>query len=153
MNPSPEKIRAAMDLLELHVPEKHELNMEAGDCYCRPECGTVACFGGFYALAKLKETGEERWMCTAITSTPFLVTPMRARGSPYSFGYDEFVKDIGIDELAEWARANPDLWGNEHGLKMFLGEEAYGGEPTTITLYDVIDHWRGVANRIEEAAE
>ena len=153
-HPESEKIRAAMNLLEKHVPEKHAVSMEVSNCYLTPECGTVACFAGFYALAKMKETGEEMWVYSPFDNADFLDCPGSGDRSPYSFGYDEFGKDIGIApyKAQDWAATNPDLWGNEHGLSMFFSREAYGGNRnSTITLYDIIAHWRGVADRIEAA--
>ena len=158
MNPSPEKIRKAMDLLEKHTPEKHCVNMEYLDCSHDPECGTVACFAGFYALAKMIEIREVKWICPA-GERAYLKIPYKYHMSKddycsFGSGLNLLGADIGFewDELCAWAMRNTALWGNNYGADMFSSGRAYDHSTirSELKISEIIGHWRGVADRIEE---
>lgn len=105
-------------------------------------------------------------------------TLVNARGEPYGFtaGTRLLARDLGfasVGDLLAWADANPALWGNAVGGHMFCGAQspsysaggalAYAkddetaadwerrrkaGEPTALTLADVIAQWERVRDRL-----
>lgn len=88
----------------------------------------------------------------------------------YEDGAEILARDLGFDERSDlelWAHYHPELWGNACGRRMFghhtnggVGEQAFGFEPTHhngddefLTVARIIEHWRGVADRIEAMAD
>jgi len=51
------------------------------------------------------------------------------------------------EELRCWADYNPELWGNDHGLRMFSREKAYGATGR-ITYAVIINHWNYVSQKV-----
>ena len=95
------------------------------------ECGTTACHAGWYELARAPAGTEIKSLF-------------------WTDGADQMARDLGFEyreDLTEWARDNPDVWGNEYGYGMFQLNLAFGDGP--ITLADIAEHWHGVANRLE----
>lgn len=129
-HPNPENCRILADtflLIHLQQPEARVEMME-------PEfnvCGTVACHAGWFAVAR-----ELNW-----------------ESSGYGFAHSarDMAKFLGLDSklsLENWANDNPKLWGNVSGVFMFVGENAFGKDG--VTLLDISNHWREVADRIEK---
>ena len=155
-----ERIRTAMDLLERRTPEKHIINMQTTDCVRGPECGTVACFAGHYAMAKAMESDEDLEWQNIITHDE-RKTLYHERLIPRYFSYFEdgmthLKRDLDIQNchaLCVWAGENPDIWGNGYGIDMFASGIAYGVLACDdISMDVIIRHWRGVADRYERAA-
>jgi hypothetical protein len=98
------------------------------------KCGTIHCHGGWYAVATLD-------------NTKFLT---------FIDGYDKLARDLGMNvdgELEHWARLNPEIWGNDQGISMFMHELAFKS-PTrpngAENLQDIINHWIEVRDRLPE---
>ena len=73
----------------------------------------------------------------------------------FAWGANQLAQDLGFSEtieLTDWVARNRELWGNNIG-SMFTDPAAYGCTKDTITLGRVIDHWLGVADRVQEAFE
>lgn len=75
-------------------------------------------------------------------------------GRQWQLGAQMMAEDLGFDayeQLQEWAKDHPGLWGNEDGVVMFSENCAFGVD-TGITLYasDIINHWKGVGKRLKE---
>ena len=141
------RICKAMSILEQSIDNQNLVHMSEVD-YTKTPCGSIACFGGHYAYAKLKQANEVEFDI----NNRLIV---KEHTSAYMFGVLEFVDDLGfntIDDLINWAMLNPVLWGNTYAGGMFNSGSAYGFMSTnrTITLSEIIDHWRQVADRVEE---
>ena len=150
-HPKPGSIRAAMQRLEMCLDEydRPVLTMSHGDITDEPGCETVACHGGWYAMA----TSDFYWANDGIA---------KRGGKPvsYSEGADQLATDLGFSAsrpgfhpavtLKQWAHENPTQWGNEFGLDMFRSDRAFENlTEGPVTVYDVIAHWMRVADRIE----
>ena len=113
-------------------------------------CGAPACVGGWLCIL-FKKTEEDLFT----TSTEKFVY--------YKKGAKEFAKKLGFEngaELQDWAKENPQIWGNECGGFMFCNGIAYietdTGRTVTndnITIKDIIHKWRCVAKRLREREE
>ena len=150
--------------------------MTSHDAGNEPEyvCGTAACHGGWYALATL---GQVKWAKPPVDdpqqqdassrddeSAEYLYhddeMPM-PRMVGFSRGAERLARDLLGEgahpiDLTSWAGLNPDLWGNVYGEAMFeggcRGRAAFDrGGDYTFPVEVVIDHWRAVADRIEDA--
>lgn len=98
-----------------------------------PHCGTTACHGGWYAIARV-EGGS------LFESVDFVNGAM------------EMAVDLGFngcDQLKIWANENPKLWGNDNGRKMFSGSGvAFGEDDSTFPFTRIVKHWYNVAERL-----
>ena len=158
-HPSPEAIRKAMDLLESVASPGDLVNMNQIDI-SRHGCTTVACHGGWYALAKIS-TDEIDWRRKEEGNITEETACLRTWPIIYDKGANLLARDLGFDnygELASWAFRNSPLWGNSQGAMMFAGgpsgREAFGINSTeeyTFGVDAIIAHWRAVADRIEAA--
>ena len=158
-HPTPEAIREAMDRLETVTKDITEplVDMNVGDVW-RPmgSCRTVACHGGWYALAKAEQAV---WMPSKIDGMDGTVAKEVGyeHHLDYGDGAEQLAEDLGFDNAAclrRWSRDNPELWGNEYGTYMFAtraqGTLAFDMDPfEPFPVKVVIDHWRKVADRIE----
>ena len=134
--------------------DREKLNMQAGTVWHRGtvikprhECGTVHCFAGWYFVAYLQRNG--------ISIDEFEDT---SGYLDYSEGVNLMSRTLELPEphlesdLSDWARANPDLWGNHKGGLVFGHKMAfysskdrlYGAE----NINDIIDHLTEVRNRL-----
>lgn len=160
MHPSPEAIRQVAERLErVNITCKPHLDMMRGTIDRYP-CGTIACFGGFYALAKATEEQTEKWYGAAISYKGKVIigsqqlSKSKIVSEPVSFvsGADMLAKDLGFSSrygLELWAGKNPKLWGNKSGGRMFFSSDAFNSTHETITLTVIVEHWLMVADRIE----
>lgn len=102
-------------------------------------CGTVHCFGGWYAVA----------VCDL---SEFI---------NYEEGKDQLATDLGFlsdcqynveNLLVDWAMYNPGVWGNNNGTDMFLHERAFQHitkRPNgALNLQHIIDHLEQVRDRL-----
>ena len=140
-HPRPEDIRKVADRLE-SVAGTACLDMAASFVKKSPyHCKTVACHGGFYALACSVEMKDGK------------VDPHDG-STNYKVGANQMALDLGFSSMSsikDWAGENPDLWGNRFGLSMFGAPQAFGfdHEDNRIRLENIIKWWRDVADRIE----
>ena len=88
----------------------------------RPECGTYACFAGWYMMGRELARGsvEEVTFCEEGSDDSYVRFRIDGmlRDLHYEGGVLRLATDLGFDEgseLTEWAAHNPDLWGNRHG--------------------------------------
>lgn len=102
------------------------------------QCGTVHCFGGWFAVALLQEKQLDG-------------------NVSYNKGADKMAEMLGFKnsvELKGWAESKKKLWGNEHGHSMFCYEDAFR-HPTrrphgAQTVADIINHLEEVQSRLPE---
>lgn len=138
-HPLPEAIYLAVEAVEkslskkeLSENEKFDINEGGVNCDGH-KCGTVHCVGGWFAVA----------LCD-------LNSPLN-----YQDGADAFAEILGFQKYMDmkyWADINRNMWGNSNGLSMFSLSMAYrnNGGRDSRTMQDVLNHWRRVAQRIEE---
>ena len=194
-HPTPAAIRKVADRLQTVLERYPEAQLEMSQpSITRPKdhpCRTVACHGGYYLISYedewLKDSTETPWVIwngepivsreneflVAHSLNPELMPSYkRFDESPFDLGAEQMAKDLGFSNhavLEDWARDNPDLWGNSYGGDMFKDEYAFiedcddyedeyafiedcdDYEPVTVTLFSVIEHWRRVGNRVEQA--
>ena len=151
-HPDPKDIRNVADRL-LRVARKYpgEVNMGCTMIYKPPECGTVACHAGWYALAKVEDE-TSLWVKRADTTIPVL---RYADGKPLEFyrGIKLMANDLGFrtsTDMRGWADCHPELWGNNHGDRMFGSAQAFGKVAGSVfSVKDIAEHWLAVADRIE----
>ena len=101
-------------------------------------CGTVHCHAGWYALACEWDGGSPH-----LGDDPDHVVD-------YRHGVRLLKRDLGAAPDV-WAEENPDIWGNDWGGEMFGSAVAFGGPDgdPTLTVRKIVDHWKGVAGRME----
>lgn len=135
-------------------------------------CGTFACVGGWYALATIRHNDwPHAWKGGTAKMLRVPIEPGECGDLDYDYpgtrgvGYDRdgaqvLARDIGFPHrqaLERWGADNPDLWGNKCGELMFSEVCAYRPDPLdepepptdSVTVHEVIAHWRAVADRIE----
>ena len=99
-----------------------------------PVCNTPHCHAGWYLLAK----------------KPFMQR-IFSRHNNFTYGYLEMERDLNIPSISDWARENPEIWGNNSGSYVFSSPLAFVG-PTrpngAKTLKDIVDHWKEVYERL-----
>lgn len=110
-----------LDMASPSVPEKINL------------CSTPCCHAGWYLVARF---------------------PSRPLDLAWTYGASFLSKDLGfeyLNELQDWAKDNPELWGNEDGRYMFKLSKAFtpGDKKEAETLNDIIDHWKEVYKRLK----
>ncbi len=110
-------------------------------------CGTPACFAGTYG---------------ALTGVPHRcsyadVACIMARLCGFEkteTNNDGWALDVSEEHMADWARGNPEIWGNTKGGRMFDGRAAFMPEgsdddrSSDIPLADVIAWIDGVIGRL-----
>ncbi len=109
-------------------------------------CGTTHCHGGWYWVAKNGDHGIEDDESTD--------------GMAFEDGADMLARDLGFKDyvhLEDWAKYNPEIWGNYDGSAMFVDEKAFTSKDpnsrrhkTIYNLQDIIDHWCEVRDRLPE---
>ena len=168
-------IRRNDDVREFHV-EMGEASVQA---QLQPEgegngvCGTLACHGGWYALAKYQEETEgslrkHGWKLSVDQYNDVQI--VEASGYKYQLdfveGRDLMAKDLGFEEsegISEWAHHNPKLWGNSYGGNMFHHASAFWTDPydgppddesvPDLDLEDIVLWWEGVRDRVKKMEE
>ena len=134
-------------------------------------CGTSACHGGYYLLAKVDEWVEAgnplRYAYKVNEGGVLEQVDFGTCFEQYEYrqGANWLALDLGfkndtgtgtgaLNDLTWWARCHPELWGNSDGAHMFGGEDAFGWDDDyQPVLQDIINHWRGVAERVREREE
>ena len=106
----------------------------------RRGCGTVCCHAGAYLLARRP------------VSSAFGVVTYNL-GS-YTRGADIMANDLGFEQawdLQRFMAIHPEIWGNERGSGLFASSYAFTpSDVYTTTLAEIIEHWKGVAERLRE---
>jgi hypothetical protein len=106
--------------VEKQANEEGAFDMRVCDVYDKKdeyECGTVHCVAGWYAVANLDHGA--------------IKTEMKKGYVGYTTGADLLAYDLGLnnlDGLCNWAKYNPEIWGNKNGFDMFANENAYDNE-------------------------
>ena len=152
MNPTSEQVRKVAKVLrDAHARGNRVVDMnESGfrndeglllrDANEALACGTIACHAGHYAIEKfLIGEAEVDWKFADYIDGAWMMA------SDLGFGDSRY-------ELIEWARENPEIWGNEYGYEVFSELDAfvvddYEGD---FTLLHIAKHWDGVADRLEQ---
>lgn len=158
-HPNPAAIREAVDKIRQTVEASEgesELEMSA-TVIRRNECGTVACVCGWYVLAWLQDKGitygwadyeyypDHKALCHTGGASDGAIVGWEAGASLLGQALG-FPTVRGIET---WAAAHPELWGNLNGKLMFDDDAAYVPEGEDATIEEVMNHWLGVADRIE----
>ena len=160
---------AATQLSQDTFPPK--VLMRATDVW-QEECGTCACHAGHYLLAKCllgeNESGYTlRRRHDVLDDSLFLVDD-QDEPTCWSTGATAMAIDLGFGhpttkhfgpavQLMNWAQNNPDLWGNTKGHQLFNNPSAFFTPsspvdvhpPYQVTIEQIIDHWKGVAKRLQ----
>ena len=139
------RIRAAMVKLQAVCPKSMPIVDMAETHIRKDECGTTACFAGWYELACQVDEGTVRW-----TDDGCLRRCKSIGAAPFRDGSGRLALDLGFksdEALSDWALCLPEIWGNSDGDSMFSSPFAFGKQ--AVTLQDIIDHWHGVADRLE----
>lgn len=128
-------------VLPMAVIEGHLDMMEGCGRDAMHACGTIHCFGGWYAVSVLADKRD--WF-------------------NYDDGANEMAIHLGLKQedrdgefsIEEWALENPDIWGNNYGSYLFINAKAFfhkehrpaGAE----NLKHIIDHLEEVRDRSPE---
>lgn len=182
-HPNPVKIREAMDLLESAdkkyniIPDMLEVfvkkrshkqkSSRAYDQNTNHPCSTICCHGGMFLLALAEQSSRMRFEDTIDSETKILMykdptDKDKEVTAGFTDGCKLLAKFLGFryeSDLIEWASDNPKLWGNDFGNVMFSSVTAFNFKPEPedilgeLTINDIINHWRDVANRIENLIE
>ena len=156
-HPKPEVIRAAADRLETCVPIKGAKVNMLQPLVIRHECGTTACFAGWYAFASMQEADREWDGNQFTTAHQALMNRETNLEVVFGDGAQKLAADLGFtshQDLERWARDHPELWGNGGGEHMFASANAFEypeASDRQIQLLDIVNHLRGVADRVETA--
>ena len=148
-HPKPSDIRASMERLQSVVADNPDPHLDMDETRVRRthKCGTIACFGGWYAYAKMCDEIE-------FDEDGLAMCPFDQRSHlDFTIGADMLAADLEFADrydLEYWAATYTQIWGNPSGGDMFSGEAAFCGNDSA-SIHDVIAHWRGVADRIEAA--
>lgn len=127
-------------VLPLAARERH-LNMMEPDAKSNShECGTIHCFGGWYAVAACDHNEEYLG---------------------YDDGANEMAKHLGLKEegrdgefsIEDFASNNKYIWGNSRGHLLFISREAFispSRPDGALTLQHIVDHLEEVRDRSPE---
>ena len=121
----------------------------------KPLCDTPACHGGWAAIIYekhlIKDEVLEKFYSDPCPNDFFLIGVKKLSGI-LGFSYHK--------DYENWAKRNPDLWGNLDGDYMFFDPRAFGSEYwdcirnrklKPLLLSDITNHYQGVADRIRES--
>ena len=181
IHPEPQAVRDVADRLESMAKQLKKtkfppiLDMECGRVLQAKDygvegnqCGTVACHAGHYLLATKDREPNVDFLCDVFGE--HVLYDSNTEGEVfYIIGSFRMARDLGfgrVRDLVNWARENPDVWGNDYGGTMFNsdGYEAFGlphvgscldesdAKVMEAGLDVIIQHWRDVADRIEDLA-
>ena len=113
-----------------------------------PTCGSPACFAGAFWIGRALQM---------IDGDPRHAEDLfRSERVHWSEGAEQIALLLGFDtiqECADWFDDHELIWGNDNGAELFSDiiayepDRIYAGE--NIRLCNVIEHWEGVADRLE----
>lgn len=137
--PTKQQVQIVIDNFEKVLPLANKMNsLDMTEGRVKSEihkCGSIHCHGGWYAVSTYDLSKEH---------------------IRYLAGANIMANDLGFDDYVDlkiWADTNPDIWGNKHGIEMFLNKEAFISSNRPFgaqTLQDIINHWKEVQTRLPE---
>ena len=149
------ELRDVIATLEQFTDEaKYTLDMNDVGINKDPSGRVSTTLVGLYTLARCPGDWSEpqkdgnRWYCGPDGLEYSWAQGADEMSHDLGFPYSEYREDEDCTFLEQWARNNPELWGNEYGGNMFLGSRAYGVDSATVS--DVLDHLRSVADRLAQ---
>ena len=153
--PTRAQVAAVAAVFSQLAKDNHAVDMGEAEVIQNDECGTIACHAGWYEYAAACIGGgimaptEDN--CFYYDSEPVYVHRKDGSKIHYENGAGRMARDLGFAQrggLAAFAYEHPEWWGNAHGDAMFGNRNAFGvTAPGRITLDDIAQHWRGVAER------
>ena len=162
MTPSPDNFRRAADRLDAYRRKAAAtVDMSAAGLHVQQNpCRTVACTAGHYLAARWLEGHSKRIRRMRVIDG-MLKTPTRQgyylTVGAYTHGAHELARDLGFsarEELEDWAHRHPDLWGNEHGSRLFESTDAWNkNRSCNVTIETIARHLRNVAQRLENTVK
>lgn len=140
-HPTKKQMQKVIDLMYTILPltfeRKRSLDMEEGQVNCDYECGSVHCFGGWFAVACLEAGLLEGYV--TFRGGGYLMANMLGFGRRHEFEC--------------WADDNPDIWDNPYGMEMFIDKKAFKSpqRPSGAKdVADIINHLQDVQARLPE---
>ena len=137
-HPNVDKIRLLVKRLKALVEQRNvQFTKQSVDMYCTGlyhNCGTPGCHAGWIHLALsdiLPPLYAYNWSTVGLLFGKWLLENTNHRS------------------LEDWAEAYPNLWGSSNN-NMFSDPEAFCQTCSVFDVQVIIDHWEGVANRIEQ---
>lgn len=143
-NPTRAEVQIIIDNLTNVLPlaqkiEKRGLgsiNMHNGSIQddARDSCHTPMCHAGWYLIGATPKNKS-------------------IKSKSYLDGQILMVEHLGFDKLyklLDWAHLNPRIWGNKNGSEMFRSNNKAFNYDGTLTLAKIINHWKGVQERLPE---
>lgn len=124
-SPDYKKVLDIATALDIVSRFNNEVDMENP---CSYECGSPCCVAGWFE---------------------FTCNKSRSNDLGYHCGVSTIEKHLELLYVDEWANQNPEIWGNERGIDIFLGPEAYNYKGK-LTLRKIAHHWYQVAERLRE---
>ncbi len=118
----------------------------------KPSCDTCGCHAGLISivakdLPELQETYKH--LCSLHLEKEYYNNPY-----VYIFWARALADFLDFEDrysFIYWARDNPEIWGNEHGVSMFDSAKAFADdESKQITHRDIIKHWKQVLKKVEK---
>ena len=125
-------------------------------------CGTVACHAGHYAVQTLLDTNESWKFERNVTEHMFVVTNdsifLEDHEVKWHDGARLMARDLGFDhqeDLEHFMMDHPEIWGNDQGRRLFVGNSAFHGTdaPYPLVMHHIVEHWKGVAARVRALEE
>lgn len=105
------------------------------------KCGTIHCWGGWYAVVTLDNSGHLSYM-------------NGARQIAIDLGFNVDPDDGDPASIVEdWADDSPDIWGNDNGSAILSGRNAFKSDARpggALTLQHIVDHLEEVRDRSPE---
>lgn len=135
-NPTPEACRAVANQIRKAIEEYPNMKLDMHEGRVKSldhACGTTHCHAGIFLL------GEDNFQMHEINGF-----------WDYTQGIQLMTERLGFahkDDLRDWAKNNPELWGNENGYWMFSEVDAFNYAKS---VSEIADWWSDVADRIEE---
>ena len=137
-HPTKKQMQKVIDRLKTILPmakKREQLEMMEGRVFCESHlCGTVHCFGGWYAVAcRARKVIKKR---------------ISFADCNYQHGADLMAEDLGFGcrlDLMDWARDNPKIWGNVEGEGIFCDAIAFNNAKT---MRGVVQHLERVLKRL-----
>ena len=129
--------QAKVDMDECEIGRYEEHNL----------CGTYACHAGWFELYdRSGNVNDMSFQANSMEEDDRLIFDFLAGAEKMA----DFLGMESVDELENWARENPDKWGNGLGNTMFSEDSAFTGNYSdTVTLEQIGQHWIEVGKRLK----
>lgn len=148
LHPEPDRIRFMCDKMESYIQDNDiDIFMDEPEIQKHP-CRTICCHAGLFALSL--EKVDKLYL-----SFGNLVGGKLVHYNGFTKAVDNMADYLrpGFEwtqlNLREWAEKNPQFWGNKRGNFMFIDGSAFDTPGYRLSPQVIIDHWRLVAQRIE----